>query len=111
VQPEHDVGEGVASSSCRAPVGGGVAVSVVDGVENELGKLPVDLRESGLAAVARAMAERIDEGKGSPSECGKVVIEALTKLRELAPPEEKKGELHDLRAGRSLRLASGGAGG
>jgi hypothetical protein len=85
-------------------------MSVVDGVGHDLANLPADLRESGFAAVALAMAERIDEGKGSPSECGKVVIEALTKLRELGPPEEKKGELHDLRSGRSLRLAAGGSG-
>jgi hypothetical protein len=105
------VGEVAASPMRGAATSGELVVSVVAGVEHELAKLPVDLRESGLAAVALAMAERIDAGKGSPSECGKVVIEALTKLRELAPPEEKKGELHGLRAGRSLRLASGGAGG
>lgn len=85
-------------------------MSVVGGVEHELAKLPTDLRESGLAAVALAMAERIDGGKGSPSECGKVVIEALTKLRELAPPEEKKGTLHDIKSRRALRLAPGGSG-
>jgi hypothetical protein len=86
-------------------------VSVVAGVERELERLPGELRDSGLAAVALAMAGKIDEGKGSPSECGKVVIEALTKLRELAPPEEKKGELHDIRSRRRLRLAAGGPGG
>ena len=85
-------------------------MSVVEGVERELERLPRDLRESGLAAVARAMAERIDEGRGSPSECGKVIIEALTKLRELAPPEEKKGQLHDIKSGRALRLAKGSSG-
>lgn len=82
-------------------------MSVAEGVDRDLARLPADLRESGLAAVAKAMATRIDEGKGSPSECGKVVIEALSKLRELAPPEEKKGQLHDIKSGRSLRLASG----
>lgn len=82
-------------------------MSVVAGVERDLEQLPVDLRESGLAAVALAMAERIDAGRGSPSECGKVVIEALARLRDLAPPEEKKGELHDIKSGRALRLAAG----
>jgi hypothetical protein len=86
-------------------------MTVVEGVDRDLANLPEDLRESGLAAVARAMAERIDGGKGSPSECGKVLIEALTKLRELAPPEEKKGELHAIRSDRSLRLAAGSPGG
>lgn len=85
-------------------------MTVVEGVEWELSQLPDELRQSGFAAVALAMAERIDGGKGSPSECGKVVLDALSKLRELAPPEEKKGELHGIRSGRSLRLAAGGAG-
>lgn len=86
-------------------------MSVLDGVEMDLAGYPDDLRESGLAALAVAMAERIDGGRGSPSECGKVLIDALAKLRELAPVEEKKGELHDIKSGRSLRLASGGTGG
>jgi hypothetical protein len=80
-------------------------MSVLQGVESDLADMPDNVKNSGLAAVAVAMAERIDEGKGSPSECGKVLIEALTKLRELAPPEEKKGELHGIRATRNLRLA------
>lgn len=82
-------------------------MSVVAGVERDLEALPKDLRESGLAAVALAMARRIDGGQGSPSECGKVVIDALTRLRELAPPEEKKGQLHDIKSARTRRLASG----
>lgn len=91
----------------RARFGGGVALSVVAAVEADIARLPEELRDSGLAAVAVAMAERIDGGKGSPSECGKVVIEALSKLRDLAPPEEKKGELHGIKSGRALRLAKG----
>lgn len=82
-------------------------MSVLAGVEADLSRLPEDLRESGLAAIARAMAGRIDDGRGSPSECGKVLIEALTKLRDLKPPEEKKGQLHDIKSGRALRLAPG----
>lgn len=79
-------------------------MSVLAGVERDLGELPEAFRSGGLAALATAMAERIDGGRGSPSECGKVLIDALTRLRELAPPEEKKGPLDELHARRALRL-------
>ena len=80
-------------------------MSVVEGVERELAKLPEDLRESGFAAVALAMAERIDAGRGSPSECGKVVIDALARLRELTPPQHERTRLDELTARRQARLA------
>jgi hypothetical protein len=80
-------------------------VSVVEGVERELQLLPEDLRSSGTAAVALAMAARIDGGKGSPSECGKVLLDALAKLRDLAPPKREPTRLDDLTARRHARLA------
>lgn len=83
-------------------------MSVKAGVERELARLPEDLRDSGIAAVALAMAARIDEGRGSPSECGKVVLDALSKLREFAPTEEKKGLVHDIRSARRGRLRVAG---
>lgn len=82
-------------------------MSVLAGVEADIARLPVEMRDSGLAAIARAMASRIDEGRGSPSECGKVAIDALVKLRELAPPVEKKGKLYAINEGRNSRLAEG----
>lgn len=84
-------------------------MSVIDGVEHDLAALPEDLRESGTAAVAIALAERMDARKGSPSECGKVVIEALKTLRELAPPKQEVTRLDDLTARRRARLAGGAA--
>lgn len=84
-------------------------MSVVAGVRRELERLPEDLRESGIAAVALAMAERIDSGKGSPSECGKVVVDALTRLREMAPPEQQKTRVDELRERRAKRLEGGSA--
>lgn len=80
-------------------------MSVIEGVEHDLAALPEGLRKSGFAALALAMAERIDGGKGSPSECGKVLSEQLSKLRELAPPEAKKGAVDDLNERRARRLA------
>jgi hypothetical protein len=32
----------------------------------------------------------------------------MAKLRAMAPPEKKKGALHDIKSGRALRLAAGG---
>jgi hypothetical protein len=71
-------------------------MSVLDGVERELKGLPKELRDSGVAEVARALAKRIDEGRGSPSECGKVVLDALSRLRELAPPKHERTKLDDI---------------
>lgn len=82
-------------------------MSVLEGVEQDLARLPIDLQQSGLAAIARAMATRIDEGRGSPSECGKVAIDALVKLQDRAPAPEKKGALHDIKSERGLRLVEG----
>lgn len=84
-------------------------MNVADAVRHELSELPDDLRESGIAAVAVALAERIDAGKGSPSECGKVVLDALTRLRDLSPPKQEKTKLDDLTARRRIRLAGAAA--
>lgn len=84
-------------------------MSVLAGIEQELQKLPEELRDSGLAAIARAMAERIDSGRGSPSECGKVAIDALTRLRELAPEEVKADGIDDLAKQRVKRRGGAAA--
>lgn len=81
-------------------------MSVREAVERDLAKLPDDLADSGLAATALAMADRIDGGKGSPSECAKALMQALEQLRDLAPaPEKEKDGLDDLSARRAARLA------
>ena len=86
-------------------------MSQVDRVEHDLARLPEHLREGADAGVALSMARILDgEGRGSASECARVLLEALATLRELAPPEEKKGELHGIKSGRALRLAAGGPG-
>lgn len=84
-------------------------MSVQAKVAAEIARLPVDLQESGLAAVALAMAERMDEGRGSPSECGKVLIDALMKLRDLSPPKQERGQLDDLADELAPRRHSRGA--
>lgn len=80
----------------------------VERVQRDIDKLPADLADGGVAGLALAMAAVLDgEARGSASECGKVLLQALAELRELAPPAEKKGQLHDLKSERAVRLAAG----
>lgn len=66
-------------------------MTLVERVEKELAALPGELGQGALAGLALVMASRIDEGKGSPSECAKAMSSALRDLRELAR-EEGGGE-------------------
>jgi hypothetical protein len=79
-------------------------------VKRDLSALPDDLAKSGLAASAVAMAQSIDHPGSSftaKSMCQARLADAMRELRELAPPVEKKGELHDIKSRRALRLATG----
>lgn len=80
-------------------------MSVLVAVERSLELFNADETNPGLAGACRHVAEMMDEGRGSPSECLKSLESALERLRALAPPAEKKGTLHDLKAARELRLA------
>jgi hypothetical protein len=82
-------------------------MSAVVSVKRDLKRLPSELAESAEAATALVMAQRLDDSEGSPSECAKVLMDAMGRLRAMAPPEEKKGALHGIRSGRALRLAAG----
>lgn len=88
-----------------------MAVSVADSVRAEVARLPADLRECALASVAVAMAEHIDAGRGSPSECGKVLVDVLVRLREMAPPKKEATRLDELSARRAARLERPGQAG
>jgi hypothetical protein len=79
----------------------------VAAVESDLSRMPPEVQESAEAATALAMASRLDSGDGSPSECAKALLAAMGKLREMTPPEERKGQLHAIRSGRADRLAEG----
>jgi hypothetical protein len=72
-----------------------------------------ELAESGTAATALQMAYELVNPYNSAtakSMCAGRLLDALAKLREMAPPEEKKGTLHAIRAERSDRLSEGRAG-
>lgn len=79
----------------------------VKAVERDLKRMPTEVAKSAEAAAALAMAARLDTGEGSPSECAKALLQAMGKLREMCPPEERKGQLHAIRSGRADRLAAG----
>lgn len=98
----------------------GLAVSgmpdAVDGLERDLAALAEvapTLAEGGLAGSARTMAwEMVNPytSATAKSMCAGRLQDALARLREMAPPEEKKGTLHAIRAERSDRLSEGRAG-
>jgi hypothetical protein len=90
-----------------ASLGFGGVVSVRERVERDLAEMPEVLRESGIAGVALAMADRIDDGRGSPSECGKVVLDALTRLQALAPPKREADRLDEVTERRERRRGAG----
>jgi len=65
----------------------------------------------GLAATALILAQRIDAGMSATafSMCAGRLIEALDRLRELAPPDEEQDELDELSTRRAARLGGPGA--
>jgi hypothetical protein len=79
-------------------------------VKRDLERLPTELAESGLAATALALADRLDSSSGSPSECAKALTDVLMKLRDLAPPEQERTRLDELKSRRVARLARSAAG-
>ena len=80
-------------------------MSAVAAVKRDLARMPTEIAESAEAATALAMASRLDNGGGSPSECAKALLDAKVKLRDLVPPEQRKGALDDLSTRRAKRLA------
>ena len=88
---------------------------VIDAVEADLAKLEErwpGVTVSGLAQAAVALAYELDNPYNSATskgQCAKALMEALDRLRELAPAEEEKDGLDELGTRRAARLA-GGAG-
>ena len=91
--------------------------NVVDALERELAelrKVSPELADSALAVATLQLAYEIEHpynSATSKANCHARIQEAMDRLRELAPTEEKKGVLHDIKSGRTLRLAEGSAAG
>lgn len=78
--------------------------------KRDLAKLPADLAQSALGASALALARELDgvSSATSKSMCAKSHMDLMVRLRELAPPEQKKGLVHDIRSSRRGRLSVAG---
>lgn len=75
-------------------------MSVTEAVERDLAAMPSGVADSGLAAVALALAAELDAPKNSAtskSMCAGQLRDALRDLRALAPPKRERDELDDLR--------------
>lgn len=84
-------------------------MKVLEAVEHDLAKLPPDLGESALAAIARAMAESMDSPRISHtarSMCGRLLLDTIERLLELAPADQKKDRLDDLATRRATRISA-----
>lgn len=77
-------------------------------VRKDLGEMPDDLRESGLAAAALDLAIRLDVPGVRPAAAAMLSAQlraTLLELAKLAPPRAKEDDLDELRARRASRLA------
>jgi hypothetical protein len=104
---EHWFPIGLAQSGRTEPV------TAVELDLDAIRKKQPELAESGTAATALVMAYELVNpynSATSKSMCAGKLLDALEKLRALAPPEEKKGTLHAIRGGRDKRLAEGASG-
>jgi hypothetical protein len=86
--------------------------SVEEATKRDLEKLSPESAGSALGASALALAREMDSDSSATSKsmCAKAHLDLMNRLCELAPPAEKKGELHDIKSRRALRIASGGSG-
>lgn len=91
-------------------------VSLVDAVGRDVAALVVRapaLRDSALVAVALALAAEVDRpgnSATSKSLCARCVVDAMERLREMAPPVALDDAVDDLASRRSERQARAAAG-
>ena len=79
---------------------------VVAALEQELGGVPAELRDSTLAASALALARELDVAGNSATSkamCARALAETLEKLRDRMPDEEEVDKVDDLSARRAKR--------
>lgn len=87
----------------------------IRGVEADLADLrtrSTELADSAFAGSAMTLAYEIDNPFNSATSkamCAKALLDLMNRLRELAPPEEKRDGLDDLATRRAKRLNGGAA--
>lgn len=88
--------------------------NVIDATERDIERIrkaSPELADSALAAATLALAYAMEHPYTSATakaNCHARIQEAMDRLRELAPPEQKKDDLDDIAAARARRLASRG---
>ena len=105
-----DDGASISQSDQPSPTGGPPNLTVTAAVERdlaEIAKSDPNLAISGLAALAIALAHKMDGDMADTAVpmCAGQLRDTLNRLRELCPPEQKPDELDDLAARRAARLA------
>ena len=85
---------------------------VAQAVERDLAKAPENVRTSGLALVALALARELDQSGNSATSKSMVarsLLDTMDRLSELIPTESEADGLDDLAKRRELRRAGGTA--
>ena len=83
-------------------------MSVLEAVEGdiaEIAKRDKALADSGLAAMAKQLARELDANNSATSKsmCARALMDALEKLRDLAPADDAKDRVDELGARRDKR--------
>lgn len=105
----------VAQEVWREPLVKAGPMNVVEALERELaeiGKRAPDVANSSLAATAIRLAYELQNpfnSATSKSMCSRQLMEALERIRELAPPAKEADPLDELNARRAARRAGGAA--
>jgi hypothetical protein len=84
-------------------------MGAVEAVERDLARLGGDLADSAEAAGALEMARQLDDPSNSAtskSMCQKALMDAMEKLRALAPPRKESDGVDDLATRRAERRAA-----
>ncbi len=95
------------------PLGDCSPTGVVDAVTRDLAALPENLRTSGLATVALALARELEHPHNSAtskSMCAGRIVDIMGVMRALAPPERKADSIDEIAARRDAQRRAGGAG-
>lgn len=92
--------------------GGVLDLTVTGGIVRDLEDIASrspELSRSGLAMTALALAREMDSESSATSKsmCATALVNVMDRLRELAPPDEKRDGLDDLASRRAARLAGG----
>lgn len=99
----------VAEAVFPQPLSQSGSTDLIDAIHSDLDALrevAPELADSALAASALAMAREIANPYASAtakSNCARIVLDTMDRLRELAPPDEDHDELDELRDRRAAR--------